>query len=177
VGAGTLRADDPPLHVRSKEMREYRRELGKPPELTRVVATRSLELGDAGGFFRDDGARRIVATVQSAPEQRLRSLSARAEIWRIGAEWIDLGALLERLCREGVERLLVEGGGELNWSLLRDDLIDEVFVTVAPALLGGREAPTPIEGVGLAMSDQRRLKLIEVERSGDELFTRWAVRR
>jgi 2,5-diamino-6-(ribosylamino)-4(3H)-pyrimidinone 5'-phosphate reductase len=83
--------------------------------------------------------------------------------------------LLERLKKQGVDRLLVEGGGELNWLLLREDLIDELFFTLAPSLLGGRDAPTPIEGEGLSMAQQHRLKLLEVERVGDELFTRWAV--
>ena len=73
--------------------------------------------------------------------------------------------------------MLVEGGGELNWLLLREDLIDELFVTLAPSLLGGRDAPTPIDGEGLPMAHQHRLKLLEADRVGDELFTRWEVRR
>jgi hypothetical protein len=44
-------------------------------------------------------------------------------------------------------------------------------------LLGGRDAPSPIGGEGFVMSRQRRLELLEVERAGDELFTRWAIRR
>ena len=47
-----------------------------------------------------------------------------------------------------MDRLLVEGGGELNWEFARLDLIDELFVTVAPTLLGGRDAPTLLEGAG-----------------------------
>jgi len=175
VGAGTIRADDPALHVRSAEMAAHRAKLGRPPELIRVIATRSLDLPADCRFFEDDGARRILATIESAPAERLARLGARAEIWTVGADRLDLTALLARLAEAGVERLLVEGGAELNGSLLISDLIDEVYFTITPALLGGRDAPTPIGGPGFSMSGQRRLELLEVDRVGDELFTRWKI--
>ena len=84
---------------------------------------------------------------------------------------------LARLHERGVERLLVEGGGELNWALVAADLVDEIYVTIAPTLLGGSGAPTLLGGEGLPMRRQTRLRLVEVEREGDELFCRYAVRR
>ena len=177
VGAGTIRADDPKLHVRSGKMREHRRDLGKPPELTRVLASRSLDLPLDTRFFADDGARRIIGTVEDAPSGSLERIAPHAEIWKSGTGQLDFGALFVRLRREGVDRLLVEGGAELNWSLLDADLIDELYLTIAPSLLGGRAAPTPVEGEGCPMAAQRRLRLVEVDRVDDELFTRWAVRR
>jgi 2,5-diamino-6-(ribosylamino)-4(3H)-pyrimidinone 5'-phosphate reductase len=175
VGAGTARADDPPLHVRSEQMREYRRSLGKPETLDRVLVSASLDVDPKSRFFEDDGSARIVATVEGAPPQRIAALEAAAEIWYLGAERVDLVALLARLKDRGVDRLLVEGGGELNWGFLEHDLIDELFVTIAPGLLGGRDAPTLIEGHGLDMAAQRRLRLIDVRREQDELFCRWAI--
>jgi 2,5-diamino-6-(ribosylamino)-4(3H)-pyrimidinone 5'-phosphate reductase len=83
--------------------------------------------------------------------------------------------LLRRLKGRGVHRLLVEGGGELNWAFLEQDLIDELHVTIAPRLLGGRDAPTLLEGQGLDMAGQLRLKLIDVRREQDELYCHWAV--
>jgi riboflavin biosynthesis pyrimidine reductase len=50
-------------------------------------------------------------------------------------------------------------------------------VTIAPALLGGREAPTLLEGAGFPMGARVRLRLVEIERADDELFCRWAVLR
>jgi 2,5-diamino-6-(ribosylamino)-4(3H)-pyrimidinone 5'-phosphate reductase len=175
VGAGTVRADDPSLHVRSASMREYRRKLGRPEALTRILVSRSLNLDLSSRFFGDDGAERIVATVEQAPADRLAAVEQVASVWQVGKERVDLPRLLELLERGGVGRLLVEGGAELNWTLLADDLIDELYVTIAPCLLGGREAPTLLEGTGLPMARQRRLKLLDVQREGDELYTRWAV--
>ncbi len=176
VGAGTMRADDPPLHVRDLAMRRHRESLGKPPGLLRVLLTATGRIAGACRFFEDsDGGPRIVATLDDAPLEALAACTGRAEVWRLGRAEVDLRELLRRLRLRGVERLLVEGGGETNWGLLRDDLVDEVHVTVAPALLGGRAAPTLLEGDGWAMGERRRLRLVSVDREGDELFCRYAV--
>ena len=176
VGAGTLRADDPPLHVRSEAMRAYRRSLGKPDGLDRVLVSARLDLGSDSRFFDGThGGRRIVATVEDAPAERADALAARAEIWRAGRGRVDLRAVLARLHEQGVERLLVEGGGETNWALVQEDLVDELHVTVAPWLLGGRDAPTLLEGPGFAMAGRRALHLAEVRRIDDELYLRYTV--
>jgi 2,5-diamino-6-(ribosylamino)-4(3H)-pyrimidinone 5'-phosphate reductase len=175
VGAGTLRADDPPLHVRDGEMREYRRSLGKPEDLARIVVTSSLDLDPALRFFRKSREAKIVATVEEAPEDRARRLADVSEVWRVGRGRVDLTALLAKLRARGVERLLVEGGGELNWELVERDQLDELYVTVAPCLLGGRHAPTLLEGKGLDMDRRMRLRLAAVDRHDDELFCRFEV--
>jgi 2,5-diamino-6-(ribosylamino)-4(3H)-pyrimidinone 5'-phosphate reductase len=176
VGAGTLRADDPPLDVRSEEMRRLRAALGKPAGLLTVLVTASAAVDPEARFFTAAGAAgRIVATVEDAPPERLERLRARAEVWTLGRGAVDLRALCRRLKEHGVERLLVEGGGELNWGFVRDDLVDEIYVTVAPALLGGRTAPTLLEGEGFSMREQRRLRLVSLESVDDEIYTRWAV--
>ena len=177
LGARTLRADNPALDVRSEKMRDYRRALGKPDALHRIVVSTTLEIDPASRFFGDSPGDRIIATVADAPPERHAALARLAEIWQLGHGRVDLGALLFRLKQRGIERLLVEGGGELNWALLRDDLIDELYVTIAPCLLGGREAPTLLGGEGLSMARQRRLRLVELRREGDELYGRWAVER
>jgi len=179
VGAGTVRADNPPLHVRDAEMRQRRRDAGRPVGLLRVLVTRSGRIAADSRFFDDDeedgGGGRIVATIEQAPDTIATLCAGRAELWRIGRDDVDLGELLRRLRERGVSRLLCEGGGELNWGLFRDDLADELYVTIAPALLGGRNAPTLLEGDGFPMHGRRPLRLVDVDREGDELFCRYAV--
>jgi 2,5-diamino-6-hydroxy-4-(5-phosphoribosylamino)pyrimidine 1'-reductase len=179
LGAGTLRADDPTLGVRSPEMRARRRALGKPAGLPRVVVSASLELDPASRFFDDDGdgGARIIATVEGAAPARRAALAARAEVWTVGREHVDLRRLLHRLRERGVERLLVEGGGELNWHFVRDDLVDELYVTIAPCLIGGKDAPTLLEGAGFTIAQRRLLRLVEARREGDELYCRWSILR
>ena len=177
VGAGTLRADDPAMRIHDPGMRAYRRSLGKPEMLPNIVVTASADLDPAIAFFRD-GTReaRIVATVEDAPADRIARIEAFADVWQVGTGRVDLPRLLARLRADrGIERLLVEGGGELNWQFVSRDLVDELFVTVAPALLGGRQAPTLLEGDGFRMSRQVRLRLKDVVREEDELFCRYEV--
>jgi 2,5-diamino-6-(ribosylamino)-4(3H)-pyrimidinone 5'-phosphate reductase len=176
VGAGTLRADDPPLGVRDPEMKAYRASLGKRPALLNVLVTASAAVDPELRFFRESpGAERIVATVEDAPADRVERLAARATVWAIGRGRVDLAALVHRLSLHGVERLLVEGGGEMNWGFFERDLVDEIFVTLAPTILGGRDAPTLCEGAGFPMADRRRLRLLSHEAIDGEIFCRYAV--
>ena len=176
IGAGTLRADDPPLSVRDPEMKAYRRSLGKPDALVNVLVTASARVDPDARFFRDPAAAaRIVATVEEAPAERLARPDLATEVWRLGRGSVDLRALLTQLAGRGIERLLVEGGGELNWGFFRDDLVDELYVTIVPTILGGREAPTPCEGDGFPMADRKRLRLLASEAIEGEIFCRYAV--
>jgi 2,5-diamino-6-(ribosylamino)-4(3H)-pyrimidinone 5'-phosphate reductase len=178
VGAATMRADNPPLGVRDAEMRAYRESLGRPAGLVRVLVTASAEIEAGSRFFEPEpGGERVVATVESADPGRIAAISELAEVWTLGPERVDLAELLDRLAARGVERALAEGGGELNWCLVREDLVDEIYITVAPALLGGRDAPTLLEGEGFGMELQRRLRLLDLRREEDEIYCRYAVER
>jgi 2,5-diamino-6-(ribosylamino)-4(3H)-pyrimidinone 5'-phosphate reductase len=178
VGAGTLRSDDPPLHIRDAEMKAYRASLGKPEGLLNVVVTASAKLDPAGRFFTGThAAGRIVATVESADPAKRAALAQVAEVWVLGEDRVDLVQLLARLKERGVERLLVEGGGDLNWGFVENDLLDELYVTLAPAILGGKDAPTICDGEGLTMAGRRRLKLLDAEIVEGEIFCRYRVER
>lgn len=176
LGAETVRADDPPLRVRDPEMQAYRRSLGRPDGILGVVVTATGRLDPRARFFRQSPpSSRVVATVEDLHDDALHPLSAVAEVWRCGRRRVDLAQLLERLRSRGVGRLLVEGGGELHWELVRLGLVDEIFVTLAPCLLGGRLAPTLLDGDGFGMADRTRLALLDLGRHGDEIYCRWAV--
>jgi riboflavin biosynthesis pyrimidine reductase len=73
-----------------------------------------------------------------------------------------------------IKSVLVEGGGEVNWSLIKEGLLDELIVTVAPVILGGREAKTLVEGEGFgSIKDALRLSLVRVKkdrRSGEVIL-------
>ena len=176
IGAGTLRGDDPPLHIRDDEMKAYRRSLGKPEHPLNVLVTASAAVDAWARFFkRDRAAWCIVATVEDAPAAQRSALAQVAEVWTLGRGRVDLAAVLSLLTERGVARLLVEGGGELNWSLFADDLVDELYVTVAPAILGGRDAPTLCEGAGFEMAGRRPLRLLSSEAIDGEIYCRYAV--
>jgi 2,5-diamino-6-(ribosylamino)-4(3H)-pyrimidinone 5'-phosphate reductase len=172
VAAGTVRADNPAWHVRTEAER-------RGPAPHRLLVSGSAMIPDDSRFFNTEyGGKSIVATTESADAAAVQRLQQRdVELWTLGERRVDLAALLSRCKREGIDRILVEGGGELNWQLFDGDHVDELYVTITPCLLGGRTAPTLLEGDGWAMAQQRRLRLVDVSRVEDEMFCRYAVKR
>jgi diaminohydroxyphosphoribosylaminopyrimidine deaminase/5-amino-6-(5-phosphoribosylamino)uracil reductase len=83
---------------------------------------------------------------------------------------VDLNALLADLARREVTALLLEGGGELNAGFLEAGLVDRVAVFVAPMLLGGRDAPTPLGGPGRGLKEAFRLTRMTVKPVGEDLL-------
>jgi riboflavin biosynthesis pyrimidine reductase len=87
----------------------------------------------------------------------------------------DLPLLLARLREDyGVRSVLCEGGPTLNAHLLAADLVDELFLTLSPKLLGGQSAITIVAGRELV--EPVDLELVWVLKGGDSMFTRWRVR-
>ena len=172
VAAGTARADNPAWHVRTETER-------RGPAPHRLLVSGSCMIPDDSRFFNTEhGGKSIVATTESADASAVQRLQQRdVELWKLGERRVDLAALLSRCKREGIERILVEGGGELNWQLFNGGHVDELYVTITPRLLGGRTAPTLLEGDGWAMAQQQRLRLVDVSRVDDEMFCRYAVER
>ena len=89
-----------------------------------------------------------------------------------GETEIDFRRALEWLRREWkLNRLLCEGGGELNGALFRAGLVNELHLTVCAKMFGGRDAPTIADGAGVVkLGDATQLHLKSMKRAGDELF-------
>jgi 2,5-diamino-6-(ribosylamino)-4(3H)-pyrimidinone 5'-phosphate reductase len=162
VGVGTVLADDPELTVRRVE--------GKDPD--RVIVDSEARTPAGARLFRATGGRTIIAVTGKAPQWRVDALlRAGAEIIVSGSGGqVDLRLLMSRLRGMGIRRLLVEGGGNVNWSLIELGLVDEVRVAVAPIIIGGREAITLVEGKGFdRISEGFKLSLLRVELLGEDL--------
>lgn len=87
----------------------------------------------------------------------------------------DVRWAVQTLAALGCERVVSEGGGDLLFQLLEADLLDEVRLTVCPLIIGGKDAPSPVDGRGFPSDQARRLALLDVERLGDELFLRYKI--
>ena len=201
IGAGTLRVDNPPLQISDPEIQRQRQAAGRPPGLVNVIVSRSLQLPPASRVFHAAAAPLvIVATCRSgggggevatathaastaAPWSCSPSLAAavgvrlppRTELWRLGETEVDWLQLLARLRARGIHRLLVEGGSQIYTALLARDLVDEIFVTLAPTLLGGAGSPSWLLGPERPMAERRHLRCITVEREGDEIFCQYRL--
>ncbi len=144
----------------------------------RVVASGSASLNPDAAIFRQRFSPIIILVTRSAPKTRVRRLARRAgEVRAFGDEEIDFRAALKWLREERhVKRLLCEGGGQLNEALIRAGLVAEIWQTVCPLILGGRNAPTLADGRGVPLvQDAIRLRLKALTRFRSELFLVYRV--
>ena len=119
---------------------------------------------DADIFKKGEG-KRIIAVSESAPAEKVRRLSNLADIICIGKKKVDLVKLLSELKNRGINRLMVEGGATLNWGLISNGLVDEIYTFVGNIIIGGKTAPTLVDGEGYAC-DFCRLALIIMRATG-----------
>ena len=86
---------------------------------------------------------------------------------RCGEKQVDLQCLMAELERRGIERLMVEGGGETIWSFFKHGLVDDYRVFVGSMVLGGIGAPTACEGQGFLEENAVRLRLLSMTLMGE----------
>ena len=170
VGAGTLRAERYARLVRDAGLREKRRREGLAPDPLACLVSGRLDLPPDLPLLGDPDTRALVLT---AARGELGPGRASVEYLRADASPLDMPAMLGRLRAEwGVRSVLCEGGPTLNGGLLRDGMVDELFLTVAPLLAAG-DAPTIATGPPLPGLPRARL-LWALEDAG-ELFLRYRL--
>jgi diaminohydroxyphosphoribosylaminopyrimidine deaminase/5-amino-6-(5-phosphoribosylamino)uracil reductase len=164
VGVGTVLADDPALNARPPG--------GDVHQPLRVVIDSRLRTPTAGRLFRETGGRVVIATTEAAPDDRAAALEALgADVLRVPGDGprVDPARLLRELGSRGVTSLLVEGGAGVFTAFVEAGLADKVVAFVAPVIIGGSTAPTPVGGLGAAtMADCLRLTGTLVETEGDD---------
>jgi 2,5-diamino-6-(ribosylamino)-4(3H)-pyrimidinone 5'-phosphate reductase len=175
VGVGTVLADDPSLTLDETERIREREARGESPHPARVVADSHARTPPDASVL-DDTAETYVLVAEAEPQEHRAALEAAgAEVVVAGESRVDLPAALSALESRGVDRLMVEGGGELIFSLFEDSLVDELSVFVAPNVIGGRDAPTLADGEGF-VGDFPELDLTDVERVDDGVLLRFDAR-
>lgn len=171
VGAGTVRAEryrPPRLDAEARRRRQAR---GLEPLPRIVVASRSLDLDPASPLFSDAEDPPVVLTVEDPDPARRAGLAAVAEVAGFGEGRVDLEAALRWLRGRGVRWLLCEGGPTLNAHLLGAGLVDELFLTVGPMLVGGGAGRI----VAGCLPSLVRLELLELREFRGELLARYRL--
>lgn len=173
VGIGTVLKDDPSLTARLSGR------MGRNP--VRIIADSRARTPLHAKAVTDGQARTIVVVTEHAPAERIAALkNAGVEILTAGSgEQVDLRAMMRQLGRQEICSIFAEGGGRLNYSLLKAGLVDKVHAFIAPKLVGGKDALTPVEGEGFAhLSEAVELERLTAEpMAGDILLTGYVARR
>lgn len=174
VGVGTVLADDPSLTVKDEQRVAERRERGAPEQPARVVADSTGRTPADARILNDAAETYLLVSEQASDESLDRYESVGATVIIAGEERVDLPPAVAALEANGIDRLMVEGGGELIFSLFAAGLVDDLSVFVGPTVFGGGDAPTLADGEGF-LEDFPELTLQRVERLDDGALLEWTV--
>lgn len=170
VGVNTIIKDDPMLTTRLKNTD------GRNPVKIIVDSKGTIPL-DAS-VLKSEGDT-IIATTHHCPQETIDALKAKgADVMVIDTKEkrVDLRLLMQALAKKGIDGILLEGGATLNAAMLEDGLVDEVMAFIAPSIIGGTNAPTPIGGKGIAsMAEKTHLKHLDTKRFGDDFLLHYKV--
>jgi 5-amino-6-(5-phosphoribosylamino)uracil reductase len=174
VGAATVRVDNPRLLVRSQNRREERTARGLPPSPMKVTLTERVELDPRADFFTAGEIEKLVYCASP------RVPDARGRLGRVatvvdGGRRVKMRRLSEDLGERGVQRLMVEGGGNVHTQFLTDDLADELQLVVAPFFVGDSRATRFVSDGRFPWNPGRRAELAEVRQIGDVVLLRYAL--
>ena len=166
VGANTVLADDPQLTARGED------NLPLPRQPIRVTLDSQCRMPVRSQLLRQPG-QTLVYTTEAAPAGNVGGLlRAGADVVPVGATseaLVSVEEVMSDLGRRGVVNLLVEGGGKTLGSLFDEGLIDKVHAFVAPVIIGGIDAASPVEGVGAElMANASRLGRTSFRQIGDD---------
>ena len=185
LGAGTLRAYGTSLGVTDPTLLAQRQNRGQPPQPIQILCSRSGRLDPHWRFFQQGFPRWLLTSqdplgqwwnpaVSQVFDQVLIGQNLPPEREKDGSDlhWQPIG---KRLIQQGIRSLVVLGGGTLVASLLHQQAIDELHLTLCPLLLGGDTAPTPVGGRGWLETAAISLELLQAETIGNEVFLRYKV--
>jgi len=168
VGGKTLLEEQPKLTVKSEALREARIQRGLAPNPIKVGVATVADIPPESEFLKIGPARVVIFTTNQSSRDQLASLkNSGAEVFVHNEPRVNLISMMQTLKKIGVDHLMVEGGGTMNFELMRLGLVDELMMYVAPMIFGGANAPTLADGLGLVRSDAIALKLANVETHED----------
>ncbi len=178
IGGHTLDDEDPSLTVKSEALRRERQARRLPPNPAKVAIASRLKLKPGCKFLTVGPARIIIFTTKQTSGSQLTMLRRLgAEIHVLGERRVDLAQAMRILHGMGIKRLMLEGGGTLNFEMLSLGLVDELTVFVAPRIFGGGAAPTLADGAGLSRQAAIELELLKSESWDDGgILLRYRVR-
>ncbi|WP_028923172.1 RibD family protein [Pseudonocardia acaciae] len=172
IGAGTLRADNPRLLIKSEARRAARAARGETEHLLKVTITGSGKL-DPDLRFWHTGDKKLVYTTDAGAARLRQQLGGLADIVTLGSS-IDFGALLDDLGEHGVRKLLVEGGTVIHTAFLSAGLADEIQMAITPLVIGDAAAPRFLNPASYPGAPHRRMRLVGTEQLGDTVLLRYA---
>ena len=162
VGKKTIEQDNPLLTVRYAK--------GKNP--TRIILSSQGKIPLKSRILK---TAKQIPTIISCSEKISKKNQQILEVNHVeviisGKNSINLKKLLQTLYKQNIKSILLEGGGYTNWEFIKQDLVDEIIITVTPYVIGGKNSKSLVGGMGFSkISNSKKFKLLKVNRLKDEL--------
>ncbi len=167
VGINTIAKDDPMLNIRNVPK-------GKFDNPLRIIVDSKARISLSSKVLKDNSSKTIIAVTKAAPARKI------AQIKKLGAEVlilkdregkVSLSSLITKLGERNITHVLIEGGGSLAASAIEEKIVDKIIFFIAPIIIGGKTAPTPIEGKGIdQLIKAVSLKDVLVRKSGQDIM-------
>ncbi|MCR2043241.1 bifunctional diaminohydroxyphosphoribosylaminopyrimidine deaminase/5-amino-6-(5-phosphoribosylamino)uracil reductase RibD [Anaerosalibacter massiliensis] len=166
VGINTVLKDDPILNIRIED--------GVYKNPTRIVLDSHGKIPLKSKLLTTlDIANTMVVVTEKAAKDKIKNIEntgAEVIVSPLKEGKVDLNFLVDELGKRKIDSILIEGGGEVNFSFLKEDLVDKAIFFIAPKIIGGASAKTPVEGRGIGLlKDVPQLKNIDTFKLGKDL--------
>jgi len=153
VGIGTVLSDDPKLTVKEKYVK-------KPKQPTRIVLDTDCKT-PVDALVVNDATKTLIITGKDCNKKYLKNVEV-IKCKTTDEGLIDLENLIKILTEKGIKKLMVEGGSTVIGNFLKTGFVDDLFVYVAPIIVGGKNTPTLVKNIDENIS----LKLVETKKIG-----------
>ncbi|MHA1669860.1 MAG: dihydrofolate reductase family protein [Promethearchaeota archaeon] len=158
VGKGTIMKDNPKLHIKYHDHDGY----------YRIIIDSNLKIPIKSNVisFNPKLYPTIICTTENVSKERSKLFESKGiKILKSGTgPTVDIVNLMPKLCNLGIKVILLEGGGTLNWTFIKHDLVDEIRLTIAPWIVGGKNAISLVEGEGFSkMIESTKFSLVKVK--------------
>ncbi|MDD1660868.1 MAG: dihydrofolate reductase family protein, partial [Methanomicrobiales archaeon] len=166
----------PSLTVKSEELRRERVSRGMAENPVRIVVDSRGRTPPGSDILRKGPGERIIAVSDRAGGDASSRFQGLATVITAGSGEVDLPLLMARLHARGIGRVMVEGGGSLVASLFSHGLVDEFSTFVGNMVIGGKDAPTPVDGRGFSHDNEFvQLSLMDVSTLDEGVLLSWRV--
>lgn len=164
VGGKTLSGEGPKLTVKNEALRQNRIQQGRSENPTKIGVASNINISLDSDFIKVGPTKVVIFTTSQTSIQQVEKLrELGVEVYVEDSSQVDLMKMMQILKKIGVDTLMVEGGGTINFELMRLGLVDELMIYVAPMIFGGANAPTLADGTGLTREQALEMKLTHVE--------------
>jgi len=171
LGGNSLIQDDPKLLVKTKVRQKKRIKLGKTPEPMKVGIISNADKMKLNGDFLDKGdSLKVIFTTNQTSKKKIEQIKKKASVYILGKNIVNLKKSLNVLYVLGVRKLMVEGGGTLIFSLLKEGLVDEINLKIGNLIVGGKDSVTFVDGKGFDKLTTKKVKFIKLTKKPNYLI-------